>query len=445
MKLAELMAVGRAAEYPVAWMEHRRIEWAKFHARVANLSEALAARPEQRWLLAFTDPFEFAVALFAVWHADRRVLLPPSLRDGAIAEIRNQADGILDDRNTVSTEPSDRPLARLDPALCGIDMFTSGSSGQPKRIAKTLLQLEAEVAVLEALWGGEDRDPVFATVPHHHIYGLLFRLLWPLAAGRPFDNQTCTAPEFLLSRLTQIGRGRIVSSPSQLSRMHELIPLESLAGCVSHLFSSGGPLSAVTAQRFMSALGKAPLEILGSTETGGIAWREQHTDDAWTPLSGITISVSAAGALTLVSPFLTVETPYLTDDAAELIANGRFRLLGRLDRVAKIEEKRVSLVEMETRLIEHPWIREAALVMLNGRRQNLGALLTLTEAGEQAQAEEGRAACSRTLRHYLSHWFDAVLLPRQWRYAHSLPYNERGKLTVADLVAHFKSVEPSND
>jgi acyl-coenzyme A synthetase/AMP-(fatty) acid ligase len=185
-------------------------------------------------------------------------------------------------------------LTPLDAMQCGLDLFTSGSSGKPKRVSKNLAQLEAEVALLDRLWGntGNFRGPVLATVPHHHIFGLLFRLLWPLSAGQAFDNQTCTAPEFLLARVDQIGPGCVISSPSQLARMHELIALPSLVGRVTQIYSSGGPLGRDAAARFQAALGVAPLEIFGSTETGGIAWRIQDADDAWTPLPGVAVSVS---------------------------------------------------------------------------------------------------------------------------------------------------------
>ena len=78
-------------------------------------------------------------------------------------------------------------------ATCSIDaraaltLYTSGSSGAPKPIRKTLAQFDAEVRTLEAQWGALVGDAtMLGSVPHHHIYGLLFRLLWPLAAGRAF-------------------------------------------------------------------------------------------------------------------------------------------------------------------------------------------------------------------------------------------------------------------
>jgi acyl-coenzyme A synthetase/AMP-(fatty) acid ligase len=451
LSLMQLLVTGRPPEWPVAWVEDGRnsrlISWAEFHRRITNLAHDLALRPERNWLLACADPYDFAVALFAVWHAGRRALLPPSLREGAIAEVRDQADGMLDTLPASTDAPANVTLAPLDPARAGLDLFTSGSSGKPKRVAKSLAQLDVEIATLEQLWGDENpaSEPVLATVPHHHIYGLLFRLLWPLSAGRPFDSETCAAPEFLLARLDRLGPGRVVSSPSQLARMHELIPLESLAGRATRIFSSGGALAASTAERFLNAIRMTPVEILGSTETGGIAWRIQDKDDAWTPMPGVEVSVTDKSALTLVSPFLPSDNPLVTEDAIAPLGDGRFHLLGRLDRVVKIEEKRLSLADMESRLAEHPWVNEAALVLLNGRRQSLGALLALSEAGWRALDNKGRAASARVLRQFLSHWFDAVLLPRRWRYVHSLPYNERGKLAATDLIALFDTSEPSDE
>jgi acyl-coenzyme A synthetase/AMP-(fatty) acid ligase len=445
LALAALLAHGREPAHPVAWLDDQLVTWADFRTRVACLSEHLKTRPEQRWLLASPEPLDFAVALFAVWHAGRRAVIPPSLQTGAIAEVRNQADGILAEPGDFARgneAPGVSPLTQLDPEHTFVDLYTSGSTGQPKRVAKSLVQLDAEIATLERLWGALP-EPVLATVPHHHIYGLLFRLLWPLAAGRPFDNQTCTAPEFLLARLEKIGPGRIISSPSQLSRMHELIDLKRLKGHASRFFSSGGPLPTPAALQFQTSLGEAPLEILGSTETGGIAWRIQCAPDdtTWTTLPGVAVSVSEEGALTLTSAFLPDRQPLVTEDAATLLESGRFRLNGRLDRIVKIEEKRVSLADMEIRLASHPWVREAALVMLSGRRQSLGAVIVLTEEGRNALSREGRAACAQALRRHLAHWFDAVLLPRQWRYPVALPYNERGKLAATDLAAQFANGE----
>ncbi len=88
--------------------------------------------------------------------------------------------------------PSDGPpaaLAETDPDT-QLVIFTSGSSGDPKPIFKSYRELLNELNTLEDAFGGRLDGALFAgTVSHQHIYGLLFRLLWPLAAGRTLHSE----------------------------------------------------------------------------------------------------------------------------------------------------------------------------------------------------------------------------------------------------------------
>src|SRR3546814_17943637 len=78
----------------------------------------------------------------------------------------------------------------LDTADCEIQLHTSGTTGKPEAVIKPLRCLEAEVEVLEAVFGACGAQSVLATVPAFHIYGLLFRVLWPLSAGRLFESHS---------------------------------------------------------------------------------------------------------------------------------------------------------------------------------------------------------------------------------------------------------------
>jgi 3-hydroxymyristoyl/3-hydroxydecanoyl-(acyl carrier protein) dehydratase len=261
-----------------------------------------------------------------------------------------------------------------------------------------------------------------------------------LASGRAFDAVTCAHPGMLKDRLALFGKAALVSSPAQLARLPELLPLAALDPKPAAVFSSGSPLPPQAARALKDGLGDAPIEIFGSTETGGVAWRQQdgaEGDLLWTPFPCHAISRSALGALTLRSPFLSGGGAWEMDDAVETLPDGRFRLLERLDRVVKIEEKRLSLPEMEARLAAHPWVETAALVALPGRRQHVGAALVLGARGRERLRADGRQAVARALRGYLADHFDAVLLPRRWRFPDRLPSDERGKLTVAALAALF--------
>lgn len=436
ISLHALLAEGRAADYPVCHTGDGFVLWQEFSARVEAHAAGFRTRDEHRWLLAAGHPLSFVILLLALLHAGKEVVIPPNTQPGTLTQLANCVDAQADD--TIRGKPI--PLGRLDPASAIIDLYTSGSTGAPKSIRKTLHQFEVEIDTLEDLWGRQlAHSRIAATAPHLHFYGLLFRLLWPLTAGRVFDARTCAHPDTLQERLALLKDCTLVSSPAQLGRLPELLPLVALQPPPRLVFSSGGPLSAISAREFHRQLGAAPTEVFGSTETGGIAWRRQEEDDLWTPLPGIRVLADRDGALLLHSRFLATNEPlpYRMDDAIELLADGRFRLCGRLDRTIKIEEKRLSLPALEARLAEHPWVAAAGAIGLVGRRQSIGAAVALNADGHAQLLKHGRRTITQELRRHLSAHFDAVLLPRHWRFPQHLPINERGKLTHAALEALF--------
>jgi len=436
-----LLARGRCPRDSVCHDGHRFVAWREFAERAGAEAARLKDRDEVRWLLAADDPLSFAIGFMALLHAGKQVVIPPNAQPGTLAGLTGMVDAqYVGDDGCVAGADVASPVA-LDPHLATIDLYTSGSTGEAKRVRKTLAQFEAEVAVLESTWGALVGDSaVLATVPHQHIYGLLFRLLWPLSAGRVFDAVTCAHPDTLTARLKRFGRAVLISSPAQLARVPELVTLASLEPPPVLIFSSGGPLAADTAETYFLQLGQAPIEVFGSTETGGVAWRRQAgeaRDERWTPFPGLVVDRDDNGALVLVSPYLPDAARHVMDDAVELSVDGRFRLLGRLDRVVKIEEKRLSLPEMEARINAHSWVRASALVPLSGRRQRLGAVVELNDEGRRQIAKDGKKVLVQALRKYLVSYFELVLLPRHWRFPERLPVNERGKITQNDLIRQF--------
>ena len=445
--VSRLLSTGRAPRLAVCADGGRDVHWREFAGQVGGILQALAPRPEARWLIHCEHPLAFAAALLAVLHAGRRAVLAPGLQPALLDALRPAYDAVVGDAAGAGLDlrrvgPAKVDFRPLEPRAAGIDLYTSGSSGEPKRVEKSLHQLETEARVLEESWGAAlGGATVVATVPHHHIYGLLFRLLWPLAAGRRFDAALCTQPDLLMQTLRRHGESVLVSSPAHLTRLPELLALASLKPLVRRIFSSGGPLPAATGAQYQRALGAPPTEVYGSTESGGIAWREQDGSEAaaaWRAFPQMQVRIDADGALCLRSPYLPDEEWLTMGDAAELLPDGRFRLKGRLDRVVKVEGKRVSLAELEQALREHPWVREAAVVPLDGSRQALGAVLILREPAREAA---GREPLIGALREFLAGRFDRVLVPRQWRFVLRLPSDERGKLTAAGLRQLFHGTQ----
>ncbi|WP_368620957.1 AMP-binding protein [Paraburkholderia sp. BR13444] len=419
------------------------LDRAAFRARVAGLLEFVQTHDARRCALCIDDPFEFACALFALFACGKEPVIPANATPGYVADLADAYDFLLTDADLppfvaathVVTANTGQPI---DPRA-SLTLYTSGSSGAPKPIRKTLAQFNAEVHTLEQQWGALLGDAtMLASVPHHHIYGLLFRVLWPLAAGRAFDRAIGMEPLQLQARIAQCGATAVVSTPAQLSRWPALPGFAALSPAPRAFFSSGGPLAADAAQAYAVSYGAAPLEIYGSTETGGIAWRRQDQGDAWQPVAGAEVRREDDGALFVRSPHLDHDGWHRTGDRITFDADGRFHLQGRLDRVLKLGGKRVSLPELEARLALHPYVAQAALVPLEGAtRERVGAVVALTEAGGATLRDEGRVALAKTLRRHLADYFDAVVLPRHWRFRVGLPFDARGKLPASAVAAAF--------
>ena len=147
-----------------------------------------------------------------------------------------------------------------------VEFFTSGTSGGNKRVPKCLRHLDDEVAVLEELFGESLGDArVVSTVSHQHIYGTLFRVLWPLAVGRPFSSRTYLHGSEVVGRLAE-QQSVLVSTPVQLKAMADSAVLTGVS--VAAIFSSGAPLDEGSAVAVAQATGAPVTEIIGSTETG---------------------------------------------------------------------------------------------------------------------------------------------------------------------------------
>ena len=212
-------------------------------------------------------------------------------------------------------------------------------------------------------------------------------------------------------------------------------------GAVRKVFSSGGALPIEAAQLLQQQLGQWPTEIYGSSETGGVAWRQGG--ERWQPFAGVALSLNEQGALKLTSPYLPVDHCEQTADAAEIQADGRFILRGRLDRIVKLEEKRISLPMLEQALGSHPWVADARLGVIQEGRAFLGALVALNPAGIHALRNQGRRAVTDGLRRHLSSHCEAIALPRRWRLLAQLPYSSQGKLAQATVEALVGAPRPT--
>lgn len=444
-----------SAAFPVAYqgihLNSSAISWQQFQQDTYQLSQRLRARSESRWALCFDNSYWFAVAFMAACHSQKHIIVPGNLQPAALAELSQHFDAVLHDEviNSATLAPHfafDVPkiLKRLemdlpqfeDLADVAITLFTSGSSGQPKAIDKPLSILEKEVAQLQATWGESLQGTITAsTVSHQHIYGLLFRILWPLSAGRAFLAQDWQYPEQILEHAAE--NLVLISSPALLKR---LTPTE-LSNRYRAIFSSGGPLPLDAAKTCEALFSHSPHEVLGSTETGGIAHRQQRSNNTpWQAFVGTQIDVNAEQCLKIKSPLVNIENWYQTADQCELLDERHFILKGRADRVIKIEEKRISLSEIERRLNQLDEITEAAVIPYQEpKRLITAAAITLSPIGQAKLKQLGKGKFVLMLRQSLHQWIEPVGIPRRFRVVEEIPLNTQGKRLISDIEQLFHS------
>ena len=446
LDMLTVLSAARPPYHTVGWRCGQAVTYEMFLGRVRAWRALLAHTAGQAFALYLDDSIEFTAALFGAWQAGKTIYLPGDHLPGTCAGLRPSVDGYLgafgagwQPRAPAQDAAGNRDaFTPLEPDFIGLVLYTSGSTGAAQAIPKKLAQLAAEVGALERQFGAlVDGADIVATVSHQHIYGLLFKVLWPITAGRAIHAASFSFFEELSAVWAQ-RESALVTSPAHLKRLQENSILLPGGKRLRVIFSSGGPLALEVARKCERLLGPVPIEVYGSSETGGIAWR-QHAGEAnegWTPFSTVRWRIDPAHeALEVSSAYLPSADWFRTADRATVGMDGRFFLKGRIDRIAKIEGKRISLSAIESLLMTSPLVTAARLIVVDESRQRVAAFIVPTESGRRRLAEVGRLNFSRSLRRLLVESIEPVGWPRIWRYPEALPVNAQGKITVAELRA----------
>lgn len=395
-------------------------------------ARALALPWSQHWThatIACHAREHLIVAAFAAWAHDAIAILPPNLRPATLAADPDAHGVVLHDgelgvgidvRGLVAATATPR-----EPGPPRVRLSTSGTTGAPVAIDKAPEQLLREAAVLVQTLGLDAASRLLCTVPSHHIYGLLLGVIAPAHAGATVHGGTPLQPEAILAALQRHQLDVLVTTPAQL-RACAVLPTGAFAS-LRRVVSSGAPLPDDVATMVRQQLGVCVTEILGSSETGGLAWRvHDRVAPPLRPLPGVAIEVDDDGRLHVDAPWLPADAPrpMPTADRVERVADG-FVHRGRIDDVIKVAGIRVTLGEVVARALAIPGVRDAHALRVaahDGRGDAIALLL----------ASELDAAAIRSA---LSPHLDAVVLPRRIACVPALPRDGAGKLDRSTALA----------
>lgn len=381
-----------------------------------------------------SDPWRFTAALLGLWHAGHRVWLPGDNLPETVNHLRQRDLVLLGEFPQAWMPPppvSDMmPEPGLPPEQEAVVLFTSGSSGEPAPIFRTLGQLEAEVAAFERHWPLA-QGVVISQVSHQHTWGLTAGLLRALATSHPFGLEIVTWPETLAEWLMNVPVSALISSPPQLSRLPE-----STTGmpdrAPGRIFSAAAPLPHDAAVQAEALMGSELIEIYGSSESGAIAWRRPCQDTTWQALDDVMLRCDGERTLLRSGRLPEPEQWHEQADHIQLLDEhpARFTLHGRADRIVKVAGKRVSLEGLAHHLKAFPGVLDARCLTIDHSGGRVGAVVAMS-SDSIAHDHDARRALISDLRQHLARAFEPVVLPRFWRFVHRFPVNAQGKLTRA--------------
>jgi fatty acid CoA ligase FadD36 len=333
-------------------------------------------------------------------------------------------------------------------------MYTSGTTGAPKGVQTSRRAVAADIDALAAVWQWSADDVLVHGLPMFHVHGLVLGLLGSLRIGNPFVHTGKPKPE-LYAAAAEAGGTLFFGVPTVWSRV-VADPASARALSSARLLVSGSaalPVPVFTGLRELT--GHAPVERYGSTESlitistvadgdrrpgwvglpvDGVQTRLVDDDGAGVPHDGETL-----GQLHLRGPMLfdkylnrpeaTAEVLdgdgwYRTGDVAVIDDGGMHRIVGResVDLI-KSGGYRIGAGEIETTLLGHPGVTEAAVVGVPD--DDLGQRIVAYVVGSAAPDE---------LIAHVGEQLSSHKRPREVRVVDALPRNAMGKVLKKELM-----------
>ncbi len=453
--------------------ERRVWHFGELIAMSAGLSGAFAARGVGRGDVVMTlvgNRVEWVLSLLACWRmgaialpcntqlrrhdlALRIAVANPTLCVGDEDLLGELPDGVAYMTMTEVGEAldEDRPqevpaeIAALDPDDPALIVFTSGTTGEPRAALHSQSYLPGQRTQAES-WLGARRDELVwcTTAPGWSKSARnVFLAPWLCGAAAMLVDGRFEAPE-RLDLIESEGVNVVCQAPTEyrvLSKRTELRPLPS----VRRLVSAGEPLNPEVIESWRRAVGLEICDGYGQTETGhlagnlvGDAVRDGSMGKA---LPGVelrivdgTLEVRVASCPTFFSRYLDDE-PFAgewwsTGDVVSEDADGHLWYEGRRDDLIMSAGYRIGPFEVESALLTHPAVAEAAAVGApDAERGSVVRALVVLRQGDPSDE------LARELQEHVKATTAPYKYPRIVEFVDELPKTASGKIKRAELRA----------
>lgn len=447
------LAEKRVALFLPAGFDHAASMWAIWRSGGIALPMSLSGT-ESEWEYCLTDTGTSIVLA----EASMAVRIEPLCRRLGIRLV--DVDG-------VHASPV-KPLPVIDTQRRAMILYTSGTTSKPKGVVTTHANIQAQVESLVAAWEWRSSDSVPLFLPMHHIHGIVnvtLCALWAGASIEPFPRFDLDA---ILNRIRADAYTVFMAVPTIYVKLIQAIEAASTADreAIGRSFarlrlmvSGSAALPASVFEKWAALTGQRLLERYGMTETGMILSNpldgDRRPGTVGLPLPCVEVRlVSEMGDIVSIegeSGEIQVRGPgvfreywnrpeatsacfdhgwFRTGDAA-VVEQGYYRILGRLSAdIIKSGGYKLSALEIEAALLEHPDVRECAVIGVPNEVWGEAVAAAVV-------AHPGSALDLEALRQWCRSRMSAYKVPKRLISVAELPRNAMGKVTKPELRRLF--------
>ncbi len=349
-------------------------------------------------------------------------------------------------------------------------LYTSGSTGKPKGVVHSTAGYLLHAALTHKyVFDVHDDDVYFCTADIGWVTGHSYVVYGPLCNGATtlmFEGVPTYPDAGRFWKLVEKFKVTVFyTAPTairSLIRLGEEWPAKYDLSSLRTLGSVGEPINPEAWMWYHRAIGRKQCPIVDTwwqTETGGIlitALPGAHTlkpGSASRPFFGVEpvvlrddgteCSPNEGGKLCIKKPwpgimrttwgehdrfidtyFATFKNLYFTGDGCRIDPDGDYWLMGRVDDVVNVSGHRIGTAEVESALVSHPQVAEAAVAPMphDIKGQGLYAFITLKENVEPSDA------LKKELALHVRKEIGPIAVPDKIQFAPGLPKTRSGKI-----------------
>lgn len=435
--------------------EHVAVQWGIW--RAGGIAVPLATmHPPAEWAYTLQDAgVEVAIGSDTFWHR-----LSPVATELGVAPRSSESLYRL---------PSSDNLPQIDASRQAMILYTSGTTSKPKGVVSTHRMIAAQIQSLVDAWEWTEEDRVLHCLPLHHIHGIINILCCALWSGAcceflsrfdvdaVWEKLSCSNDLTVFMAVPTIYSQLIHAWQESTSKEKQA----ATAGCqkLRLMVSGSAALPVEVLERWRLITGHTLLERYGMTEIGMALSNPLHgerrpghvgtplpgvdlrlvSEEGGTPAMGMAGEIQVRGATVFeeywqrpdatISAF-TEDGWFRTGDIGEC-HEGHVRILGRSSvDIIKTGGYKVSALEIEARLREHPLITECAVVGLDDVQW--GQLVCVA-----VELQSGCALKLESLRSWGKERLAPYKVPSRLRVVGSLPRNAMGKVVKPEVLDLF--------